>query len=129
MSYDNTNRGQIWKNDKKETENHPDFKGSINVEGVEYWVSGWKRKPDANPKAPALSFSIQAKEQQQNYGNNTQQSGGFTKDPAFTDIPEDDYDFSELEIVDLEEMLEEAVKKEEYEKASKIRDELNQRNG
>ena len=63
MSYDNTNRGQIWKNDKKLTESHPDFKGSINVEGVEYWVSGWKRKEGANPKSPALSFSIQAKEE------------------------------------------------------------------
>ena len=31
MSYDNTNRGQIWGNDKKTTENHPDFKGSINL--------------------------------------------------------------------------------------------------
>ncbi len=62
--YDNTNRGSIWKNDKQETERHPDFTGSLDVEGVEYWVSAWKRKPDANPKAPALSFSIRAKEQQ-----------------------------------------------------------------
>ncbi len=62
MSYDNTNRGQIWPNERKDTESHPDFKGSINVAGVEYWVSAWKRKPDANPKAPSLSFSIQAKE-------------------------------------------------------------------
>ena len=63
--YDNTNRGSIWKNDKKETANHPDFTGSLNVEGVEYWVSGWKRKPDAKPNAPALSFSIKPKEQSQ----------------------------------------------------------------
>jgi len=28
QEYDNTNRGSIWKNDKKETENHPDFTGS-----------------------------------------------------------------------------------------------------
>lgn len=62
--YDNTNRGSIWKNDKKETDRHPDFTGSLNVEGVEYWVSAWKRKPDANPKAPALSFSVKPKEQQ-----------------------------------------------------------------
>ena len=62
--YDNTNRGQIWGNDKKETPNHPDFRGSVNVEGVEYWVSAWKRKPDANPKAPALSFSLTPKEEQ-----------------------------------------------------------------
>ena len=64
MTYDNTNRGQIWKNDDKQSDTHPDFKGTINVEGVEYWVSAWKRKPDANPKAPALSFSIKLKESQ-----------------------------------------------------------------
>ena len=63
MSYDNTNRGQLWGNDKKEKDTHPDFKGSINVEGKEYWLSAWKRKPDANPKAPALSFSIQSKDE------------------------------------------------------------------
>ena len=63
--YDKTNRGAIWGNDKKETERHPDFTGSLNVEGKEYWVSAWKRKPDANPKAPSLSFSIKAKEAQQ----------------------------------------------------------------
>lgn len=61
--YDNTNRGSIWKNDKQTTPNHPDFTGSINVEGKEFWVSAWKRKADANPKAPALSFSVQPKEQ------------------------------------------------------------------
>ena len=60
--YDNTNRGSIWGNDKKETEKHPDFTGSLNVDGVDYWVSAWKRKPDANPKAPALSFSIKRKD-------------------------------------------------------------------
>lgn len=61
--FDNTNRGSIWKNDKKETEKHPDFTGSLNVGGVEYWVSAWKRKPDANPKAPALSFSVKRKDE------------------------------------------------------------------
>jgi len=62
MEYDNTNRGSIWKNEKKETDKHPDFTGSLNVEGVEYWVSAWKRKPDAKENAPALSFSIKLKE-------------------------------------------------------------------
>jgi len=62
--YDDTNRGAIWKNDEK-TEANPtwaDFKGSINVEGKEYWVSAWKRKPGANPKAPALSIALTLKE-------------------------------------------------------------------
>jgi hypothetical protein len=31
MTYDNSNSGMLARNDKKETEKHPDFKGSINV--------------------------------------------------------------------------------------------------
>jgi len=65
MEYSNEDRGSIWANSKKETENHPDFTGSLNVGGTDYWVSAWKRKPDANPKAPALSFSIKLKEPKQ----------------------------------------------------------------
>jgi len=74
MNYDNTNRGSIWGNDKKETERHPDFTGSLNVEGTEYWVSAWKRKADANPKAPSLSFSIKPKEQSANQASQAAQS-------------------------------------------------------
>lgn len=64
MTYDNTNRGAIWKNDDKREDNHPDFKGSLNVDGVEYWVSAWKRKEGAAAKAPALSFTIKPKDEQ-----------------------------------------------------------------
>ena len=39
--YDNTDKGALFKNDKKETDSHPDYKGSINVEGKEYWLSSW----------------------------------------------------------------------------------------
>lgn len=39
--YDNTNRGFLRKNDKAKTEKSPNYTGSINVEGQEYWVSGW----------------------------------------------------------------------------------------
>jgi hypothetical protein len=63
QDYDNNNRGSIWKNDKKETEKHPDFTGSLNVNGQEFWVSAWKRRPDQSDKAPALSFSIKAKDE------------------------------------------------------------------
>lgn len=62
MAYDNSNRGAIWKNDNKTEDKHPDFKGSLNVGGVEYWVSAWKRKESAAEKAPALSFQIQLKD-------------------------------------------------------------------
>lgn len=61
--YDNTNRGAIWPNDRMRSDKKdPEFTGSLNVEGVEYWVSAWKRKPDAKQGAPSLSFSINKKE-------------------------------------------------------------------
>ena len=59
---DNTNRGAIWKNKKKEKETHPDFTGSLNVGGVEYWVNAWRRKEDAPETAPALSFTVRPKD-------------------------------------------------------------------
>ena len=61
--YSNDNKGAIWRNEKKETENHPDFTGSAIINGVDMWVSAWKRKPDAKEKSPALSFTFKAKDE------------------------------------------------------------------
>jgi hypothetical protein len=73
MEYDNTNRGSIWMNDKKETEKHPDFKGSLNVNGEDFWVSAWKRKQGAKPTSPSLTFSIKAKNESVSQVANTSQ--------------------------------------------------------
>ena len=35
------NSGVLFKNDKKETGNHPDYKGNITVGGKDYWLSAW----------------------------------------------------------------------------------------
>jgi hypothetical protein len=35
------NSGVLFKNDKKETGNQPDYKGNITVDGQEYWLSAW----------------------------------------------------------------------------------------
>jgi len=93
MSYDNTNRGQIWPNGKKEKETHPDFTGSLNVNGVEFWVSAWKRKPDANPKAPSLSFSIKEKEAVHNEGFESAQKTIQSAPPSMDDIDSSDIPF------------------------------------
>ena len=61
-NHDNTNRGAIWNNDKKTTEKHPDLTGTLDVEGVQYWVSAWKKATGGNPKAPVLSFSVKRKD-------------------------------------------------------------------
>lgn len=44
QQYDRTNTGIISKNERKETETHPDIRGSINVEGREYWLDGWRKE-------------------------------------------------------------------------------------
>lgn len=41
MAFDRTNRGSLSKNLKKEKDTHPDYKGSININGVEHWFDAW----------------------------------------------------------------------------------------
>lgn len=42
MAYDNTNTGLLMKNEEmRPDKKDPGYKGSINVEGVEYWLSAW----------------------------------------------------------------------------------------
>jgi hypothetical protein len=56
--YSKENRGAVWRNEKKATDRHPDFTGKATIDGVDYYVSAWKRGPDDNPKAPALRFTV-----------------------------------------------------------------------
>jgi uncharacterized protein (DUF736 family) len=62
MEYNNENRGSLFKNEKKEEEKHPDMKGSLNVNGVEYWISGWKKTSKAG--TGFISLSIRPKQEQ-----------------------------------------------------------------
>ena len=63
MRYVNTNRGQIWSNDRKKNETYPDFSGSVNVKGEEFLISAWKQKGDENSEKLSLSFSVQPKDE------------------------------------------------------------------
>jgi hypothetical protein len=80
MSYDNTNRGAIWPNKDKQSDTHPDFNGSLNVDGKEFWVSAWKKKQGANEKAPSLSFTIKPKEEKQQEQSKQQKDDQFFDD-------------------------------------------------
>jgi uncharacterized protein (DUF736 family) len=59
MAYDNTNSGVLFKNDRKETDKHPDYQGSINVGGQEFWLSAWIK---TGQKGKFMSLSVKAKE-------------------------------------------------------------------
>lgn len=51
------NSGAMFVNDKKESETHPDRKGSAMIGGVEYWVNGWINESKSGTKYMSLKFS------------------------------------------------------------------------
>jgi hypothetical protein len=55
---DRNNSGVLFKNDRKEQDKHPDYKGHATLDGVDYYVSSWVRtsKKDGG-KFMSLAFS------------------------------------------------------------------------
>lgn len=85
QQYDNTNKGVLFLNDRKESEKHPDRKGSINIDGKEYWLSGWDKQTS---KGDTISLSVQAKESAKTKQNAQRQSA-----PANDSFQDDDVPF------------------------------------
>lgn len=84
MSYDNTNKGAIFKNDKQTNDRQPNLKGFMDVDGVEYWISAWTKTVQNGARAgeKMISFALEPKEQQAP----AQDTGGQRPDPV------DDFD-------------------------------------
>jgi len=61
MEYDNNLRGVLFKNDRKQAANHPDYKGSAEVDGQQYWLSAWL-KDGKKGKFLSLSFKLKDEE-------------------------------------------------------------------
>lgn len=58
--YDNTNRGVLFKNDRKDSDKHPDYQGNINCNGTEFWLSAWIKE---GKKGKFMSLSIKPKDE------------------------------------------------------------------
>ena len=61
QQYDNTNRGVLFKNSRKETERHPDYTGAINIEGTDFWLSAWVQESKKGEKYLSLSLGAEKK--------------------------------------------------------------------
>lgn len=61
--YDNTNKGALFRNEKKDKDTHPDHTGSINIEGREFWLSAWIKTSQAGKKF--FSLAVKPKDQAQ----------------------------------------------------------------
>ena len=53
--FGDTNRGRLFRNEEKESDTHADYSGSINVEGVEYWLNAWVKVSKKGTKFFSLS--------------------------------------------------------------------------
>lgn len=92
--YDNTNRGTIAKNNRKEQDSHPDIAGSINVAGVDYWINGWL-KTNSRDGSKFYSLTVKPKQEraqqivnesrQQSYGEAS--GGSYSRDLDTDDLP------------------------------------------
>lgn len=61
QQYDNTNRGVLFKNDRKERDNQPDYTGSLNVDGVEHFLDAWIKD---GQRGKFMSISVKRKDKQ-----------------------------------------------------------------
>jgi hypothetical protein len=50
--------GALFKNDKKTEETHPNYKGTINIDGRDYWLSAWLKESAQGVKYMSLSAKL-----------------------------------------------------------------------
>lgn len=93
------NSGVLFKNDRREKETHPQMKGSINVEGREYWLSAWTKKND-DGSFKLISLSLQPKEERNQqadrkkaFGSDQPRRGQPTAQATMEEFGDDDIPF------------------------------------
>lgn len=79
--YDDEMKGIMFEKDR-ETNNHPLWKGHIQINGVRYWISGW---PKETSKGSAISLSIQETKPAAAAMPKQQQAKEYQQEPAFYD--------------------------------------------
>jgi uncharacterized protein (DUF736 family) len=60
VTYDNTNKGVLFQNYDKKTDKSPDYSGSLNVNGIDFNLAGWKKQ--SKKGTTFLSLSVSAKQ-------------------------------------------------------------------
>lgn len=55
--YDNTNRGTLFVEEDKKNERGPDYTGTLNVEGKEWRIAGWRKETKSGRRIISLNVS------------------------------------------------------------------------
>jgi hypothetical protein len=79
-------KGSLSRNQKREHDKRPEFRGSCMVAGVEYWLSAWVRELNDGSKYFGLAFTPKEQPQQQASPElkNKYAGNGSTQRPANT---------------------------------------------
>lgn len=57
MAYETKdNTGSLFRNNRKESERHPDYNGSVRIDGHDLWISGWLKETKDGQKYFSLAF-------------------------------------------------------------------------
>lgn len=59
--YDNNMTGALFKNDKGDNPKRPDYRGSAEVNGQQFWLSAWLKK--SKDGKPFMSLAFEAKDE------------------------------------------------------------------
>ena len=57
---ENKNSGALFRNDKRETEKHPEYTGKITIEGREFYLSAWVNEMQNGQKYFAIKATPKA---------------------------------------------------------------------
>ena len=82
--YDNTNRGSLFRNDRREKDSQPEYTGTINVAGGEYWLSAWLKEGKGKK---FFSLSVKPKEPMTIGPDDPPARRGSLKDQLSDDMP------------------------------------------
>jgi len=56
MKIDKDNTGVLFSNKDKKTDKHPNLKGLVKINGIEFWASGWVNIDQGGDKYISLKF-------------------------------------------------------------------------
>jgi len=76
------NSGVLFRNDKKESGNQPDYKGNITVDGKSYWLSSWIKE---GKSGKFMGLAVSPKEEANTSSPKKKPSSGF--DDIDSDLP------------------------------------------
>lgn len=75
-------QGALFKNEDRESETHPNYRGNIRINGQEYWLSAWLKESKGGKKY--MSLSAQPKQARDHQGG--------SQDPPDQRPAKDDFD-------------------------------------